>query len=380
MSDYFDRRPLHLPAAERAGRAGTLGWDRLNALLAIRPHWTEANIKLIMNSRPVYPQHYIDEVRTLGGRARWADPAKVDLFLAMGASMVGNAVEEVAPEVREVTAALGRQFGGAAGANAYCSFREVQAFDSHCDLHEVFAVHCEGEKVWNVYENRAEAPVRSLDFEGAQQVIDRAKGGVAMRVTMRPGDLLYIPRGFYHDATASSEASLHLTFSVAPLFGTAIFGLLQSVAEEQAEFRHYLPDSRHEGGEPLRRRLEALGEGIAEILRSPALLAELGARQRTLAGSAHRFDLPRRRELRFYARSDQPAEVRSSLEGARLATRSEETAIGGLGAAAEWLLGRPAFSAEELIARSPGEEEDALRSLVGQCERLGLIYRYQPQI
>jgi hypothetical protein len=37
-----------------------------------------------------------------------------------------------------------------------CSFGGVRALATHFDLHDVFAVQIEGEKVWRLYENRAD--------------------------------------------------------------------------------------------------------------------------------------------------------------------------------------------------------------------------------
>lgn len=54
---------------------------------------------------------------------------------------------------------LAAQFGARSFANVYCSFRGVQAFQTHFDLHDVFAVQAEGEKTWRIYEARADAPV-----------------------------------------------------------------------------------------------------------------------------------------------------------------------------------------------------------------------------
>ena len=183
MADHFGQRPVHIPAPE-GGRSAVVDWTRLKALLAIRSHWSERNIDLVMNSRAVAREHYMDGAASLeGGPARLADPNKVGAFLSMGASLVANSVEQIAPEVRALTDMLARHFAGRAEANLYCSFGGIQAFASHYDPHEVFALHCEGEKVWRIYRNRADAPLTPiLGDEGAQQVIDRIKGPVLMEV------------------------------------------------------------------------------------------------------------------------------------------------------------------------------------------------------
>ena len=63
---------------------------------------------------------------------------------------------------------------------------------------------------------------------------------------MKPGDVLYLPRGQYHDALTGDRASLHVTFGVAPATGLAVFKLLESALAQESEFRAYLPDARAE--------------------------------------------------------------------------------------------------------------------------------------
>ncbi len=208
-AEYWGQRPAHVQGGAERLR---FPWARMNDLLGLASHWTPGNLKLILNSRAVEPQHYMAAVDTADGRVTRADPAKVDLFLGLGASLVANSVDEVAPEIAGVCDMLAARFAGLASANTYCSFDAIQAFATHSDDHEVFAVQCEGEKSWRIYESRAAPGVG----HGTQAEIDAARGAVALEVLMRPGDLLYIPRGQYHDAIARDGASLHVTFAVAP--------------------------------------------------------------------------------------------------------------------------------------------------------------------
>ena len=285
LSEDYGRRPVHIRG--ESPRAGLLSMARLEQLLSVRPHWTEANLKLILNSRPVLGEHYMD--RTASGLT-CADPAKVQLFLRMGASLVGDHIEDIDPAVRQAANMLSDQFAGTAGANVYCSFKNIRAFNSHCDLHEVFAVQLEGEKVWQIYENRADAPVEALEGKDAQAIIDQAKGRVMMTVRMQPGDLLYIPRGYFHDALADSDASLHLTFGVKPLDGRIVFRLLEDLAVQNSGFRAYLPDGRTDAA-GLREHLEHISEKLTGILRSPEFEDRLRNRQRAVVSREHRVDM-----------------------------------------------------------------------------------------
>ena len=368
LSEDYGRRPVHIRG--ESPRAGLLSMARLEQLLSVRPHWTEANLKLILNSRPVLGEHYMD--RTASGLT-CADPAKVQLFLRMGASLVGDHIEDIDPAVRQAANMLSDQFAGTAGANVYCSFKNIRAFNSHCDLHEVFAVQLEGEKVWQIYENRADAPVEALEGKDAQAIIDQAKGRVMMMVRMQPGDLLYIPRGYFHDALADSDASLHLTFGVKPLDGRIVFRLLEDLAVQNSGFRAYLPDGRTDAA-GLREHLEHISEKLTGILRSPEFEDRLRNRQRAVVSREHRVDMKDVRKLDYYAHIGMPVEVTAGM----LRHGEGEEALGQLAEAAEWAIGQAAFSQQQLQAQFPWLSGVEVQSLIQLLIRVGAITPYEP--
>ena len=72
-----------------------------------------------------------------------------------------------------------------------------------------------GEKTWMVFEGRAEHPIAHPIFkEPAAEHHDRAKGKLWKEVRLKPGDLLYLPRGQYHYALADDGACAHIAFGV----------------------------------------------------------------------------------------------------------------------------------------------------------------------
>ncbi|MDB5672272.1 MAG: hypothetical protein JWO25_3231 [Alphaproteobacteria bacterium] len=375
MSEYYGRRPLHIPAPPDSPRLALMSWDRLNALLGLWSHWSEANLKLIRANRPIAPDLYMEEISQQDGALRRASLAKVETFLAMGASLVANYVQSIAPEVRQVTDMLAERFAGVGNANLYCSFEGVQAFNTHYDMHEVFAVHSEGEKVWRIYANRSAEPVENdATAEALQRRALAERGELLLEVTMRPGDLLYIPRGFYHDALASSRESLHLTLSVMPASGRFFLKTLKRAAMREALLRAYLPDARIDGGAPLREHLDALAGRLAEIVRSPAFFESVAVMQRSLARPAHGLSLPSRPALESFARTGVAARVERPDGGALLVRETgEPVSVGGMADEVEWLLARPLVSLQELFARFPHQGIRALRELVEKLVEVGIL-------
>lgn len=369
---YWGKRPVLLPATK--GRP-SFGWDHLNALFGIRTHWTEQNIKLILNSRPIGPDFYME-----GEGTRLANVKQVENFMAMGASLVLDAAQQISPEIRGLTDMLADRFGGRATANFYASFQGVQAFASHFDTHEVLALHCEGRKRWRIYQNRADNPVENLAGDDAQRRIDAAKGPVMMDVELGPGDLLYIPRGYFHDAIASDGASLHLTFGFAPAAGDVLLRLLADLTVEDSEFRAYLPLGDEEGGGALTDRLARLGDRLAALARSQRVRDLVANEQRRFAGGATPVALPHRPALTFFARTQTAAELRTPATGAVLVVGTTEVAVGQLADVADYILDRPMVSIEELRARNPHHSGDRIDALIAELRRLGIITPHQPAL
>lgn len=343
-ADYNDRKPLHVPAAEGAPKRALLDWSGFNALLDQSSIWTAQSLKMVFNGQPIPSEQYCVEARSQSGAALRPSPAKVQTLLAMGASVIAGDVQDLTPELRALSHRLARDFAGLVGANIYCSFGGVQAFDTHFDLHHVFAVQVEGEKTWRLYENRAEAPVSfPVDDAETRRWFAETRGRLMTEVRMRPGDVLYLPRGWYHDAMTTEGASLHVTFSVTPLYGRVLFGLLESAAMQDPAFRQWLAPG-NDGGDRLGEQIADLGRRLADLSALPAFRDEVLMAQERLVPRGAPYALPARANLTLYRptgltppKVDGPARV-----------------------ALDWASGQPQFALEDVIAQFDFVSEAAL--------------------
>ncbi|MDO9076703.1 MAG: cupin domain-containing protein [Brevundimonas sp.] len=334
-ADYNDRKPLHIPAGEGAPKRALLDWARFNALLDQSSIWTAQSLKLVFNGQPIPAGQYCIETQSQSGPTVRPSPAKVQTLLAMGASLIAGDVQELTPELRGLSHRLARDFAGLVGANVYCSFGGVQAFDSHFDLHHVFAVQLEGEKTWRLYENRADAPVSfPVDEAESRRWFAQTRGKLMTEIRMRPGDVLYLPRGWYHDAMATEGASLHVTFSVTPLYGRIMFRLLESAAMQDPAFRAWLAPGDTDG-DRLGKQLADLGRRLAELSALPAFRDEVLMAQERLVPRPASYALP----------------ARTSLTLLRATGLTPPRGTGPAQIAIEWALGQPQFAMEDVIAQ-----------------------------
>ena len=285
-------------------------------------------------------------------------PAKVEVFLSAGASILANDVMTLHSPVTHAGVALGEALAAEVGASVFCSFKGGRAVATHYDVHEVFAVQTEGEKVWNLYEGRVIDPV-GYPPGMTQTDFNKDCGRLVSTITMKPGDVLYMPRGFYHDTVTPDQPSLHVSFTVMPLTGRSILSLLDGPALQDAAFRAWLPAADAEGGALLQTRLSELATRLAGIVASPAFRDEVALLQRRLMPRAPDFSLPVRKSATVYRVTG-----RAFPDMGPLARR-----------AYDWMIEERQFAVEDLVADMDSLSETDVRSALAGAEQAGAVQR-----
>ena len=127
----------------------------------------------------------------------------------------------------------------------------------------MFVLQLEGTKHWRFYGPGRELP---LPDEDGPVPLERI-GPVTQEAFVRPGDLLYMPRGHIHEAFTSDQASMHLTVGVKVFRMADLVRLaLDAVSRRDARFREAVPP----GVLPAGRAPESLQERFRELLRALA--------------------------------------------------------------------------------------------------------------
>jgi len=265
-AEYLHKRPLHVPGrAEKF--ASTLDWDDINRMLAMDV-WTQQTLQLHLDTNRVPPAAYCVTAANRDHQpVLRPDPAKVRELIGRGATLLLNEIETLAPGVLALVDTVQRELGAKSSVNLYYSHKERRGFDSHCDRHDVFAVHLYGSKRWNIYQGQLDRPIEHAMFQNVPQIeYDRRKGEVAEIVEMNPGDLLYLPRGRFHDALTSGDVSVHLSVSSNEPLGLDWLTQLWNLAVRDPEFRTVLPLPDGPSGEQaLHRHLKHLYERLGAI-------------------------------------------------------------------------------------------------------------------
>ncbi|MFD9844219.1 cupin domain-containing protein [Streptomyces parvus] len=135
---------------------------------------------------------------------------------ADGATLVLQALHRTWEPVADLVSGLSAELGHPVQANAYVTPPQNRGFDAHYDVHDVFVLQIEGAKRWVIHEPVLPDPLRDQPWtDHRAAVADRAAHGTPHLDTMlRPGDVLYLPRGWLHSAQAQGQVSIHLTLGV----------------------------------------------------------------------------------------------------------------------------------------------------------------------
>lgn len=135
-----------------------------------------------------------------------------------GCSVVLNHADQLCPQLAALCEDLQQSFPHCY-CNGYLTPPGAQAVPPHADDRDVFVVQLLGEKVWKVYQNVPIAypyPHEQVGKSGLDVPPEVLEGATAIETTLSQGDILYMPRGWVHEAkTDSNQPSFHATVAIA---------------------------------------------------------------------------------------------------------------------------------------------------------------------
>ena len=167
-------------------------------------------------------------------------------LFADGSTVVLQGLHRLWPPLIEFADQLAADLGHPTQVNAYITPPSSRGFTSHYDVHDVFVLQVAGRKHWRIHAPVLPDPLRSQPWgDRAAEVAAAAEGEPVIDAVLRPGDALYLPRGFLHSATALGEISAHLTVGIHPVTRWAAaesaLDLVRTLAAEDPALRASLP-------------------------------------------------------------------------------------------------------------------------------------------
>ncbi|WP_328891879.1 JmjC domain-containing protein [Streptomyces sp. NBC_00316] len=177
--------------------------DKLEASLLRWPYFS------VLRHGAVPPESAYTITRDVIGHKRpgFADAAAIRRLMAAGGTLKLNQLSDWHRPTRELVEQFEAAAPVAVASYVFWTPPESRGMLPHRDASHVVAVQLEGRKEWQLYAD--DGQVRSS--AGLDVDADRP----SHTFVLEPGDVLYLPHGWPHDAIARDGDSLHLTFTLA---------------------------------------------------------------------------------------------------------------------------------------------------------------------
>lgn len=256
LREYWEQRPLLVPRSEEGRFDDLLSQAEAECLLTSTGLRYPA-FRLVKAGEKIGLGEYAEDVpwrpTPFSGTA---DVERIVDAFEHGATIVLQALQLHHLPVAEFCRALEDELGHPVQTNAYYTPRGAQGLPVHHDTHDVFCLQVSGEKRWLVYEPTLELPLKNQRYTP-----DLGEPGPAvLDVVLQPGDTLYLPRGWLHEALTSDTDSLHLTVGVNVYTRLdAMRAALEECARDDAEYRRAVSDDGLPVDDLLGRLAERLG-------------------------------------------------------------------------------------------------------------------------
>ena len=212
---YWGQQPLLSPAADLSGRFGELlNADAIDELVSQRGLRTPF-LRVAKNGVTLPDQAFTAQGGVGAGIADQVSDDKLVRLFADGSTLVLQALHRVWPPILEFCQRLAAELGHPVQANAYVTPPQNQGFSAHYDVHDVFVLQIDGEKQWRISPPVLESPLRDQPWSDRKSAVQKqAQQPPMLEAVLRPGDCLYLPRGYLHAATALGGVSTHLTLGI----------------------------------------------------------------------------------------------------------------------------------------------------------------------
>ncbi|GAA4887270.1 cupin domain-containing protein [Streptomyces coeruleoprunus] len=193
-------------------------------------------------------------------------PNELHQRLAEGASLVVDQIDHLHEPIGDLAAQLEAWLRATVQINAYASWTPTEGFGTHWDDHDVVIIQVQGAKRWRLY-----GPTRRVPLHRDVAAPEPPPTEPVAELVMRPGHVLYLPRGWWHSVTADQGThSLHLTCGLTPHTGARLLNWLADELLASDTFRVDLPlhaDDAHQA-----EFLALVGREVVAALTDPRLL------------------------------------------------------------------------------------------------------------
>lgn len=207
--------------------------------LIMRRSLAPPQLRCFQGGTDLHPNAYLTVTTNRRGQTvQMADMRRLARLMQMGCTLVLDTADTFDPTMEVACRALQWWSRELVHVNTYLTTQNTTGFDLHWDDHDVVIVQLAGEKDWEV--RGRSRPVPMYRDAASNQTPSEE---VIWSGTLGTGDVMHIPRGYWHQATRSGHGegfSLHVTFGFVRRTGVDWLTWLADRSREDELFRHDL--------------------------------------------------------------------------------------------------------------------------------------------
>ncbi len=275
FANYYTQRAMHIPGKGEK-LAHVFSYDELNRLLNSGPA-PLPTLKVAKEGKPIPIDDAIGILQAIQN----------------GATLIIDCIDTYSRGLKNKITQWSHSFGEPLQVNLYLSQPDNQGFLTHYDTHDVLILQIAGFKRWRIFDPTVQFPLW-VQKEHNKDVPETPY----LDVNLAPGDVLYVPRGHWHDATAYSESSMHLTVGINSRTGIDYLSWLTNELRSREIWRRdFLPASSRTNTDPmssldLKLRTTQLKEHLLAIFDSLETLSAYEAYCKASERKSFTFDFP----------------------------------------------------------------------------------------
>ena len=254
-----------------------IDWRLVNELISRHDH-TSSNFKILKDGL-VLKHDYLEEYQEVFTTKYRAIKPKLYDLMRSGASLALNKIENC-PSTDLIRNVIANFTGRQTIASGYAAFGCESSFGNHWDTHDVFAVQLIGKKQWTIYAPTEVNPLYKNSSIGKEE---QCAPNPFMTVVLEAGDIFYLPRGWWHEVTASGDETFHLAIGTYPPYVTDYLNwLVECISMKSELFRMSLDEHALEG-ELLKQIGASLHDSIVDPTNQQSFLQWFSGQQRVHA-------------------------------------------------------------------------------------------------
>jgi ribosomal protein L16 Arg81 hydroxylase len=254
---YHEREPY---LSRGALTERPIGWSDIDQML----HTIEPGLPIMrmFQNGQLPDDAYIQDISDPGRTRRKLNKARFYEYLGNGATLQINWLEQHLLAAKRLCLEIGRFAGTHTSGNAYMSFTGAGSFGHHWDTHDVFVIQLIGRKRWKIFNPTFPHP---LTFQTHDRSGHTPPAEPAIDLVLEEGDIMYLPRGWWHHVIPLDTGSFHLAV------GSYEPSLFDYIVQTSAKFLEQQLDARRAfTPETYREALARLMYQLPKVLDDPA--------------------------------------------------------------------------------------------------------------